>query len=86
MRDALRDGVVVTVLTADMMVWKSDSGDTIFEFHAGLEGQEPSQSIPRVGNPRPDLIWGDNERVIKPRPGTSAIGSSTTLRAEGASA
>lgn len=36
MRTALRDGVVVTSLTADLMTWRS--GDITFEFHAGLEG------------------------------------------------
>jgi hypothetical protein len=36
MRQALRDGVLVTTMTTDTMIWQS--GDTILEFHAGAEG------------------------------------------------
>lgn len=38
MRDALRDGVTVTKMTADTMVWQSESGEITFEFYPGVEG------------------------------------------------
>ena len=38
MRDALTDGVAVTTMTADTMVWQSESGEITFEFYPGVEG------------------------------------------------
>ena len=36
MRSALRDGVIVTTMTSDAMVW--ESGGITFEFYPGVEG------------------------------------------------
>lgn len=37
-RSALNDGVDVTELTRDVMVWRWEQNDTVFEFHPGVEG------------------------------------------------
>lgn len=38
MRSALDEGVVVTTLGADVMVWRWEAGGVAFEFHPGVEG------------------------------------------------
>ncbi|MDX2468633.1 MAG: hypothetical protein QNL12_15055 [Acidimicrobiia bacterium] len=37
-RGAVADGVEVTELSADMMVWWWEQGDVVFEFRPGVEG------------------------------------------------
>ena len=38
MRSALDEGVVVTTLTSELMVWHWEAGGITFEFHPGVEG------------------------------------------------
>ena len=38
MRSALDEGVVVTTLTAEVMVWHWEAGGITFEFYPGVEG------------------------------------------------
>lgn len=38
LRSALADGVVISALTADLMVWESEETGLTFEFYPGVEG------------------------------------------------